>query len=52
MSEEMPVKREKKEVMKGLKRLRAGATGGKPENYCENCKCHRYSLCGCQKKAD
>jgi hypothetical protein len=54
LTEEVVAKpKEKKEVLKGLKRLRAGSTGGgggKPDFYCENCKCHRFSTCGCMKK--
>jgi hypothetical protein len=32
--------------VKGLKKLRA-KTGAKPEIKCENCKCLRFSKCGC-----
>lgn len=34
----------------GLKALRK-QRGTKPTFYCDNCKCHRYSPCTCQKPA-
>jgi len=34
---------------KGLKKLRA-RTGPEPTFYCDNCKCKRYSPCGCTKR--
>ena len=49
--DEVHVKKEKKPEQKGLKRMRAGATGPTPTYHCDNCKCNRYSQCGCQKKA-
>lgn len=38
----------KREPMKGLKALRA-VSDKKPSFVCENCKCVRYSKCGCKK---
>lgn len=35
---------------KGLKKLRA-ASGKEPTHHCGNCRCKRYSPCGCFKKA-
>lgn len=48
----------KGKVIKGLKSMRAGSISkdGKrvkltsPEYHCDNCKCDRYSPCGCMKK--
>jgi len=37
---------------KGLKRLRRNSKDLTPGFECENCKCKRYSACGCQKKAE
>lgn len=34
----------------GLKKLRKSQTDPKPTFKCDNCKCMRYSPCGCQKK--
>lgn len=34
---------------KGLKKMRA-ATGKAPQYECSNCKCKRYTPCGCQKR--
>ena len=36
--------------MPGLKRLR-GSRGKISETMCSNCKCYRYSDCGCEKKS-
>ena len=41
--------KENKEA-KGLKRMRKQQGGDKPGYSCDNCKCKRYSECGCQKK--
>ena len=35
---------------KGLKKLRKNTANNKPKYHCENCNCHRYSPCTCQKK--
>ena len=34
----------------GLKKLRRNQTDKEPTYKCDNCKCMRYSPCGCQKK--
>lgn len=42
---------EKKEKeVKGLKKLRANNKESEPRYDCSNCKCKRYSPCGCKKK--
>lgn len=35
----------------GLKKLRRNSTDRLPKYECENCKCKRYSPCGCERKA-
>ena len=35
----------------GLKSMRK-VSGNKPTHQCDNCKCMRYSLCGCTKKME
>jgi len=42
-----PNKKEHK--TKGLKKLRISQTSKTPDYFCENCKCKRYSPCGCIK---
>jgi hypothetical protein len=39
----------KKEPQKGLIKLRR-VTGKMPTYDCDNCRCKRYSKCGCKKK--
>ena len=39
----------KRQEIKGLIKLRA-VTGKEPAYDCSNCKCKRYSKCGCKKK--
>lgn len=34
----------------GINSRRKNTYDRKPEHYCNNCKCHRYSPCGCQTK--
>ena len=34
----------------GLKKLRKNQTDSKPKFHCDNCKCDRYSPCGCMRK--
>jgi len=36
----------------GLKALRANNVDKKPTYECPNCKCKRYSPCGCMKKQE
>ena len=43
--------RKKREEVKGLIKLRA-VTGREPTYDCGNCKCKRYSKCGCKKKEE
>lgn len=40
---------EDKEV-KGLKKMRKNTADKEPKESCSNCKCKRYSPCGCTKK--
>jgi len=35
---------------KGLKKLRANSVDRVPRYDCDNCKCKRYSPCGCERK--
>ena len=39
-----------KQFRQGLKMRRKNRTR-KPEYYCDNCKCYRYSPCNCMKKS-
>ena len=41
-------KKERTREGKSLRQLRSGS--GKPEHYCDNCKCKRCTPCTCQKK--
>ena len=41
--------KKRKEEVKGLIKLRA-VTSREPTYECGNCKCKRYSKCGCKKK--
>lgn len=41
---------EKKEKeVKGLKSMRRNTRDTEPSYSCDNCKCKRYSECGCKK---
>lgn len=35
--------------MNGLRKLRKNQDDKKPKHGCDNCKCTRYSSCGCMK---
>lgn len=49
----MAEEQKKEAAVKGLKRMRAGWIGQpKPEYNCDNCKCKRYSECGCIHKKE
>lgn len=41
--------RKKEKKIEGLKMMRADRYARTPEYVCENCKCKRYSPCGCTK---
>jgi hypothetical protein len=49
MADEQQEKGKKEVKVKGLKSMRAGRTSGTPDYDCPNCKCKRYSPCGCTK---
>jgi len=36
--------------IKGLKKLRKNQEDKFPKHECSNCKCKRFSACGCTKK--
>lgn len=40
----------KQKIQVGLVKLRK-VTGKEPTYSCENCKCKRYSKCGCKRKS-
>ena len=45
-------KPKKEQNIKGLHAMRAGRTSGTPDFFCENCKCKRFSECGCIKSKE
>lgn len=45
-------KEQKDKIKKGLKSLRVNPKDPTPQYDCPNCKCKRYSTCGCMKKGE
>ena len=39
----------KEQKVEGLKMMRANRYASVPEHECHNCRCKRYSPCGCTK---
>jgi len=49
VNKDKEVNKKKKEIV-GLKMMRKNPKSDIAEFKCDNCKCARYSPCGCQKK--